>query len=124
MRQLRQFMIIALIALIGEAMSFLIPLPIPASIYGIVILFVLLISGRLKVESVKEISSFLLTIMPVMFIPAVVGLMESFSLLAGSLVAYIVILVVSTFAVMGVSGLVTQCVIEHEQRGKEDAPHG
>lgn len=113
-------MIITFIALIGEALSFLIPLPIPASIYGIVILLALLISGRLKVESIKDVSEFLLMIMPVMFIPAAVGLMESFSLLFSSLAAYVVILVFSTIAVMAVSGLVTQYVIRRESRREED----
>lgn len=122
MQYLKQFMIIALITLVGEAMSYLIPLPIPASIYGILILLFLLVSGRLKVESIKDVSSFLVAIMPVMFIPAFVGLMESYSLLRGSLAAYIIILVVSTFAVMAVSGLVTQRVIERKKK-KEDAPH-
>lgn len=120
MLYLQQFMIISLIALIGEVLSFLIPLPIPASIYGIVILLALLISGRLKVESIKDASEFLLMIMPVMFIPAAVGLMESFSLLFSSLAAYIVILVFSTIAVMAVSGLVTQHVIRRESRKEED----
>lgn len=120
MLYLQQSMIITLIALIGEALSFLIPLPIPASIYGIVILLALLISGRLKVESIKDASEFLLMIMPVMFIPAAVGLMESFSLLFSSLAAYVVILVFSTIAVMAVSGLVTQYVIRRESRKEED----
>lgn len=120
MLYLQQSMIITLIALIGEALSFLIPLPIPASIYGIVILLALLISGRLKVESIKDVSEFLLMIMPVMFIPAAVGLMESFSLLFSSLAAYVVILVFSTIAVMAVSGLVTQYVIRRESRKEED----
>lgn len=121
MQYLFQFMIIALISLIGEMLSFLIPLPIPASIYGIVILLFLLMSGRLKVESIKAVSSFLIAIMPVMFIPAGVGLMNSFSLLADSLAAYIVILVVSTVAVMAVSGRVTQHVIQKQNR--EDDSH-
>lgn len=117
---LRQFSIILTISLIGEALSFLIPLPIPASIYGILILLILLISGKLKVESVKAVSSFLIAIMPVMFIPASVGLMDSFSLLAENLTAYAVILIVSTIAVMAVSGRVTQHVIRKE---KEDTPN-
>ena len=117
---LRQFAIILTISLIGEALSFLIPLPIPASIYGILILLILLISGKLKVESVKAVSSFLIAIMPVMFIPAAVGLMDSFSLLAENLTAYAVILIVSTIAVMAVSGRVTQHVIRKE---KEDTPN-
>ena len=115
-------MIIALIALIGELLSFLIPLPIPASIYGIVILLFLLASGRLKVESIRDVSTFLITIMPVMFIPATVGLMDSYFLISGSLFAYAIILIVSTVAVMAVSGLVTQRVMS-KQRNKEDAPH-
>ena len=116
---LSQFFIILAISLIGEALSLLIPLPVPASIYGILILLVLLISGRLRVESVKDVSSFLIAIMPVMFIPSAVGLMDSFSLLAGNLLAYLVILSVSTVAVMAISGRVTQHVIRKE---KEDAP--
>lgn len=119
MHYLSQFFIILAISLIGEALSFLIPLPVPASIYGILILLVLLISGRLRVESVKDVSSFLIAIMPVMFIPSAVGLMDSFSLLAGNLLAYLVILSVSTVAVMAISGRVTQHVIRKE---KEDAP--
>ncbi|MBR5303050.1 MAG: CidA/LrgA family protein [Clostridia bacterium] len=120
MQYLFQFMIIILISLIGEALNFLIPLPIPASIYGILILLALLISGRLKLKDVKDVSAFLIAIMPVMFIPAGVGLMNSFSLLADSLAAYMIILIVSTVAVMAVSGRVTQHVIRRE---KEDAPH-
>ena len=121
LQYLRQFFIILAISLIGEALSFLIPLPIPASIYGILILLSLLISGRLRVESVKDVSSFLIAIMPVMFIPSAVGLMDSFSLLAGNLLAYVVILIVSTVAVMAVSGRVTQHVIRKEKEDVTDA---
>ena len=116
MNILFQFSIILLISLVGEALSFLIPLPIPASIYGIALLFLLLCTGALRVESVKEVSSFLIAIMPVMFIPAGVGLMESFGLLLPALPAYAVITLVSTLAVMAVSGLATQTVIRRKPR--------
>lgn len=121
MNILFQFSIILLISLAGEALSFLIPLPIPASIYGIALLFLLLCTGALRVESVKEVSSFLIAIMPVMFIPAGVGLMESFGLLLPALPAYAVITLVSTLAVMAVSGLATQAVIR--RKPKEDNRH-
>ena len=112
-------MIIALISLTGEILNRLLPLPVPASIYGIVLLFSLLMTGALKVESVKETAAFLVEIMPVMFIPAAVGLLDSFSLLLPSLFAYIVILIVSTVAVMVVSGRVTQAVIRRKNRREE-----
>ena len=117
MNILRQFSIILIISLIGEALSFLIPLPIPASIYGIALLFLLLCTGALRVESVRTVSSFLIAIMPVMFIPAGVGLMESFGLLLPALPAYIFITLFSTLAVMVVSGLATQAVIRKKNKG-------
>ena len=122
LKYIRQIAIILLIAFTGEALNALIPLPIPASIYGIVLLLALLVTGALKVESIREVSSFLIEIMTVTFIPATVGLMDSFHLLKDSLPAYIVILVVSTYAVMIVSGRVSQRVIRSE-KGKEDKAH-
>jgi len=115
LKYLRQIMIIALIAFAGEILNALLPLPVPSSIYGIVILFALLMTGALKIEAVKDVSAFLVQIMPVMFIPAAAGLMESFGMLAPSLAAYIVIIVISTVAVMAVSGLVTQAVIRRKK---------
>ena len=116
MKYIRQIAIIMLIAFIGEVLNHLIPLPIPASIYGIVIMLLLLTTGLLKVESVKETSAFLIEIMTITFIPATAGLMDSFHLLSGSLAAYVVILVVSTYAVMIVSGRVSQAVIRREKK--------
>lgn len=116
MKYIRQIAIIMLIAFIGEVLNHLIPLPIPASIYGIVIMLLLLTTGLLKVESVKETSAFLIEIMTITFIPATAGLMDSFHLLSGSLTAYVVILVVSTYAVMIVSGRVSQAVIRRENK--------
>ena len=111
MKYLRQFSIIALISLAGEILNHLLPFPVPASIYGILILLTLLSSGVLKVSQIKDISSFLIEIMPVMFIPAAVGLLENYALLKPSLTAFLVISITSTIVVMGVSGLVTQTVI-------------
>lgn len=116
MKYMKQIAIIMLIAFIGEVLNHMIPLPIPASIYGIVIMLLLLTTGLLKVESVKEISVFLIEIMTITFIPATAGLMDSFHLLSGSLMAYIVILVASTYAVMIVSGRVSQAVIRKEKK--------
>jgi len=115
-------MIILTVSLAAEAMGFFIPLPIPASIYGILLMLVLLISGIIKVDTVKEVSSFLIEIMPIMFVPAAVGLMQSHRLLAPSLGAYVVIIAVSTVAVMAISGRVTQRVIQLK-KSKEENGH-
>ena len=121
MKYLFQFLIIIFISFVGEVLHRLIPLPIPASIYGIIILFTALQTRLLKVRDVKEVSTFLINIMPVMFVPAAVGLIDTWSLVRQSLLQYIIITVVSTFVVMGMAGRVTQHVIRRHKRQKENA---
>lgn len=81
MKFIKQFSIILLITFLGELLHILIPLPIPASVYGLVLMLIALRSGLVKVEHVKETAVFLIEIMPVMFIPAGAGLLESWGVL-------------------------------------------
>lgn len=118
MKYLRQFMIILLVSFWGELLKYVIPLPVPASIYGLVILFILLETGILKLDAVKETAVFLIEIMPLMFIPAGVGLMESWGDLNSMLVEVVVIILVSTVLVMGVSGKVTELVLKRSANKK------
>lgn len=118
MKFLIQFLIIIAFSFAGELLHFLLPLPIPASIYGIVLLFAALELKIVKVKHIRETSGFLIAIMPVMFIPAAVGLIDSWQSIGSSWLQYIVVTVVSTFVVMGVSGWITQAVI---RRGKKPA---
>ena len=121
MKILKQLAIILAISLAGEMLSSVLPLPIPASIYGIVILFTLLVSRVLHVDDIRETSSFLIAFMSMLFIPAGVGLMTSFPLLAENLLAYVVITAISTVVVMVVTGRAAQAVIRRE--GKEGKMH-
>lgn len=116
MKFLIQFLIIIAFSFAGELLHYLLPLPIPASIYGIVLLFAALELKLVKVKHIRETSVFLIAIMPVMFIPAAVGLIDSWQSIAGAWLQYIVVTVVSTFVVMGASGWITQFVI---RKGKE-----
>ena len=119
MKYLKQFLIILVISLIGEILNKLLPLPVPASIYGMVILFAGLLSGIIKLESVKEAGSFLIEIMPVMFIPAGVGLMSSWLNLKPVIIPVCIITVVAIFTVMLVSGHVTQYIVKHSTNKDE-----
>ncbi len=116
MKFLRQFMIILAISFVGEVLKYIIPLPIPASIYGLVILFVALETGLIKLSAVRETAKFLIEIMPLMFIPAGVGLLDSWGILQPVILPVAVITIVSTIIVMGVSGVVTQAVIRRQKR--------
>lgn len=111
MKYMKQFAIILGVTLVGELLESVIKLPIPASIYGLVIMFLLLVSGRLKIHQVKETADFLIEIMPLMFIPAAVGLMESYHELEGILVPVVVIVVLTTVIVMAVTGRCAQWIL-------------
>lgn len=119
MKYLRQLVVILCITFIGELLKYLIPLQIPASIYGMVILFVGLMTGIIPIDAVKETGKFMIEIMPVMFIPAGVGLIESWGVLKPLLVPVSIIMVVSFVAVAAVSGRVSQFVIRMDERKKK-----
>lgn len=116
MKYLKQFLIILAISFIGEVLKAALPLPVPASIYGMAILFAGLVTGAIKLEAVKETGKFLIEIMPVMFIPAGVGLMASWGVLKPMLVPVGVVTVVVLVAVMAVTGRVAQAVIRRKSK--------
>ena len=106
MKHLRQFLIILLFSFLGEGLKALLPLPVPASIYGLVLLFAALELGIIKLSAVEDAGKFLIEIMPVMFIPA----------LKPICVQVVVIMFVSTIVVMVISGRVTQFVIRRNRK--------
>lgn len=118
MKFLRQFLIILTISFLGEALKYLLPLPIPASIYGMVILFMGLLMGLIRLEWVKDAGKFLIVIMPVMFIPAGVGLMASWGILKSMLIPVIVVTVVAIITVMFVTGTVSQLIIRMDKKAE------
>ena len=114
MKYLKQFLIIILVSCIGEVLNHYIPLPIPASIYGLVLMLALLILKILPLEAVKETAEFLIDIMPVMFIPAAVGLIALGDQLKDMLLPFCVITVVSTLLVMIVTGKVSDLMLKEK----------
>ena len=112
MKFLRQFMIILLHSFLGEVLKMFIPLPIPASVYGLVLMLLCLVTGILKTSQVKEAAFFLIEIMPVMFIPAAAGLIDSWKVLQPLLLPILVITVVITIFVMVVTGKIAQMIAQ------------
>lgn len=112
MKFLRQFMIILLLSFLGEMLKMFIPLPIPASVYGLVLMLVCLMTGILKTSQVKDAAFFLIEIMPVMFIPAAAGLIDSWGVLRPLIIPIMIITVVITVFVMVVTGRIAQMIAQ------------
>ena len=120
MKFMRQFGLILFVTFLGEGLKAILPFPIPASIYGLVIMLVALKTGVISIDSVRDVGGFLIEIMPLMFIPAAVGLLESWGVLKPIFLPVSIITVVSTVLVMVVSGWVTQWIIRLEKRKKNE----
>lgn len=116
MKYVFQFSIIILLSLIGELLSFFVPLPIPASIYGLILMLILLCTGVLKVHHVKAASDFLIEIMPIMFIPVTVGIIDSYKTLTSILPQILISVTIGTACVMAVSGIVTQKIMQKTEK--------
>ena len=115
MKWLKQTAIILCITFLGEVLHALLPLPIPAGIYGIVLFFLALEMKVIPLKAVMDTGVFLIDIMPVMFIPAAVGLINSWDVLRPTWVSFLVITVLTTVVVMGASGIVTQWLLRREK---------
>ena len=118
MKHLRQFLIILLFSFLGEGLKALLPLPVPASIYGLVLLFAALELGIIKLSAVEDAGKFLIEIMPVMFIPAGVGLMVSWNVLKPLLIPVGIITFVSFVAVAVATGKTSQWMLKKDE-GKD-----
>ena len=114
MKYLKQVLIILAFTGLGEALAYLIPLPIPAAIYGLVLMLCALLTGVLKTEQVKETSDFLISIMTVLFVPVCVKILEYWGIISRNLAAIFTILAVSTFLVFAVSAWVTQALLKRK----------
>ena len=111
MKYIKQFTIILFVSLLGEVLNYLLPLPIPASIYGIVLMFAALLTGVIPLDAVRETGKFLIAIMPIMFVAPAVSLMDSWDVFAASAVKYVALVIISTILAMGITGGVTQLML-------------
>ena len=116
MRLVKQFTILVIVCFIGEILHELIPLPVPASIYGLVLMFCALHFKIMPLSAVEETSDFLLGIMPLLFIPSTVGLILAWDILKVHWLQFLIIGIVGTMVVFFAAGHVTQLVIRIMKR--------
>ena len=116
MKYIKQFTIILVVSFMGELLNYLIPLPVPASIYGLVIMLICLLTGVIPLHAVRDTGRFLVEVMPLMFIPGAVGLLESWGVLRPIWAPVLAITVVTTVAVMAATGRITQGIVRMGQK--------
>lgn len=118
MKYLSQFLRITAFTLVGELLQRLIPLPIPASVYGLILLFAALCTGLIKLEQVKDAAGFLISILPILFVPTAVGILGNWAVIKNDVIAIFLVALLSTVFTFGIAGRVTQHL-----RKKEETNH-
>lgn len=121
-KYLKQLTVIMTVSFAGELLNSLLPLPVPGSVYGLILMFLCLMTGFIKLEQVEDVGGFLVKIMPVFFIGPSVSLITVMGGLADRLVPILTVCIVSTIVIMAVTGLVAQAVLKRKS-GREEERH-
>lgn len=104
------FLRILVFCFLGEVLHSLLPLPIPASIYGLALLLAALKAGLVKLEQVREAAGFLVSLFPVLFVPSAAGIMELGPVLAENGLPVLLAVTLVTVLVMAAAGRGVQAV--------------
>ena len=116
MKYIHQFLIIITISFMGELLSILLPLPIPASVYGLIIMLICLFTKIIKLNQIEDVANWLIIIMPLLFVPSAVSLINVADTLLQDILIISVITLVSTIIVMVVTGKIAQLIIERKEQ--------
>ena len=124
MKFIKQLTIIMAVAFLAELMERLIPLPIAASVYGLVLMLAGLITKVIPLEKVEGAADFLVGILPVLFVPPTVSIIANIDALRDILIPLVVICFSTTILIMGVTGRVAQALLHRgEKNRKKEEDH-
>ena len=113
--------IVLAVCLVGEGIAALLPIPFPASVISMVLLFLLLAAKLLRPHHIKEKSNFLITNMACFFVPAGVGILRYADVLWANLLPLLAICFITTPLVYGVTAWAVQLTMRAIQ--KKEARH-
>ena len=108
MKYISQFLIILSFTLAGEALQRMFPLPIPASVYGLVLLFTALCLKVVQLEQVRQAGTFLTSVLSLLFVSPTVNIVDNWGLIRQDLLSILLLLSASTALTFGISGRLAQ----------------
>lgn len=109
---LKQLITIFMINYMGIIISKTLKLPIPGTIIGLILFFLLLYYKFIKIEQVENGVNALLLNMTILFMPPTVKILDSVHMLQGQFIKALILIILTTFITMGVTGKIVQFMIE------------
>ena len=116
MKYLKQLAIISLVTFLGEFLSTALPLPVPGSVYGMLLMFFCLCLKIIKLEHVEETADYLLLVMPIFFVAPGVGIIDTYPMIKDSVLALVAVSFLTAIFTMLATGFVAQFLIRSRKK--------
>lgn len=113
---LAQILIISIITLISQFIESIVPFPLPASVIGLVLMFVALSAGIIKLKHVEKVGTALTDNISLLFVPSGISVMNSFGILGQNPVLILALIIISTILLLAVTGKATQLIMNFNPR--------
>ncbi len=124
MKIMLQIGVVLGICLLGEGISLLLPIAFPGSVISMILLFLLLLTGLLRPDHIRQKSDFLLQNMAFFFIPAGVGIMEYADVLLPVVLPLLFICLITTVLTFAASALTAKLVIHLQEKAASRKKEG
>ncbi|HEI7607482.1 TPA: antiholin-like murein hydrolase modulator LrgA [Staphylococcus aureus] len=115
-----QVIVIALVLFVSKIIESFMPIPMPASVIGLVLLFVLLCAGAVKLGEVEKVGTTLTNNIGLLFVPAGISVVNSLGVISQAPFLIIGLIIVSTILLLICTGYVTQIIMKVTSRSKGD----
>ena len=118
MKILKQFGVIFGVCWVSLVIEHYLPFSFPASVIGMILLLLCLLTGFLKIEHVQEKADFLLGNMAFFFVPAGASIINYFDILKSTVLQLLVICVVSTIVTFAVTAYAVTLTVKLMEKKK------
>ncbi len=124
MKYIFQFCILMIFVLLGEVLAYLIPFPIAGSIYGLVLLFLSLVIGLVKLSWIEDIANWLHNVMGLFFIAPAVAVIDIWADISDIWWILVLLLVVAYLVTMITTGITADALINKSEANAKKVKNG
>lgn len=104
MKYLKQLIIILILSEVGNIVTRFLPIPIPGSVIGLILLYIALETKLIKLNEIETVGNYLKNNMSIMFVPLTVGILNVFDILKLNWINLTIVMVISTLLTMIATG--------------------
>ncbi|MEK5498230.1 antiholin-like murein hydrolase modulator LrgA [Bacillus sp. FSL M8-0077] len=116
---LSQAFIFATVMFVSNLISMYLPIPMPASVIGLVLLFILLTTKIVKLEHVEQLGSSLTGLISFLFVPSGISVIQSLGVMQEVGVQVVGVIIIATIMLLAATGLFSQLLMQLSERPQQ-----